>query len=230
MVMRVQLRGDWYRGWTTLGVRSTQRHSFWPPQAFFGTLRRIMLTLLFYLLLPGTGALPNQSTGAGAVTRACAEGWDSTGPKAKKKLPKHAKEDSQDKGAACIELAFSTLEIQEYLQSYVRSQQWKIGEEHLTEDSWSFSRELSKDELLGFTNKNANLARVNWSGGAALVHVSTVQVAEGFARTVIRATFRGYGQNADQFAQQREYWELGSSNSLETSIRSALEAHFKSAK
>jgi hypothetical protein len=190
----------------------------------------MVFALVFYLLLPGPTALPNQSTSARAVTRACAEGWDGTGPKTKKKLRKHAKEDPQVKGAACIELAFSPLEIQEYLQSYVRSQQWKFGEEHLTEDSWTFSRELGKDELLSFTNKNANLARVNWSGGTALVQVSTVQVAEGFARTVIRASFRGYGQNADQFAQQREYWELESSNNLETSIRSALEAHFKSPK
>jgi hypothetical protein len=186
--------------------------------------------LLFYLLLSGPAALPNQSTGARAVTRACAEGWDSTAPRAKKKPPKRAKEDSQNKAAACIELAFSPLEIQEYLQSYVRNQQWKFGEEHLTEDSWTFSRELSKDELLSFTDKNANLARVNWSGGAALVHVSTVQVGEGFARTVIRASFRGYGLNEDQFTQRREYWELESNNNLETSIRSALEAHFKSAK
>lgn len=187
-----------------------------------------MLSLLFYLLLSGPTALPSQS--ARAVTRACGEGWDGTGPKAKKKLSKHAKEDSQNKAAACIELAFSPLEIQEYLQSYVRSQQWKFGEEHLTEDSWAFSRDLGKDDLLSFTNKNANFARVNWSGGAALVQVSTVQVAEGFARTVIRASFRGYGQNADQFAQQREYWELESNHNLEASIRSALEAHFKSAK
>jgi hypothetical protein len=198
--------------------------------AFFGTLRGMMFALLFYLLLPGPTALPNQSTSARGVTRACAVGWDGTGPKTKKKLRKHAKEDPQNKGAACIELAFSPLEIQEYLQSYVRSQQWKFGEEHLTEDSWTFSRELGKDELLSFTNKNENLARVNWSGGTALVHVSTVQVAEGFARTVIRASFHGYGQNADQFAQQREYWELESNGNLETSIRSALEAHFKSPK
>jgi hypothetical protein len=190
----------------------------------------MMLPLLFYLLLPRSPALPNQSTSARAVTRVCAEGWDDAGPKAKKKLPKHAKEDSQNKAAACIELAFSPLEIQEYLQSHIRSQQWKFGEEHLTEDSWSFSRELSKDELLGFTNKNTNFARVNWSGGAALVHVSTVKVAEGFARTVIRVSFRGYGQNADQFAQQREYWGLESNNNLEASIRSALETHFKSPK
>jgi hypothetical protein len=185
------------------------------------------LSLLFYLLVPGPAALPNQSGGARAVTRACGEGWDSAGRNAKKKLPKRAKEEPENRAAACIELAFSPLEIQEYLQSYVRSQQWKIGDEHLTEDSWTFSRELGKDELLSFTTKNPNFARVNWSGGAALVQVATVQVAEGFARTVIRASFRGYGQNADQFVQPREYWELESNSNLEASLRSALEAHFK---
>jgi len=194
---------------------------------FFGTLRLMMLYLLFSLLLSGSAALPSQDPGTRVVARPCAAGWDRTGPEAKKKRPKNAKEDALKKTAGCVELAFPPLEVQEYLQSYVRNQQWKIGEEHLTEESWSFSRELSKDELLRFTKKNANLTRVNWSGGEALVQISTVQVAEGFARTVIHASFRGYGQNADQFAQQREYWELESNNNLESSIRSALEAHFK---
>jgi hypothetical protein len=189
----------------------------------------MMLYLLFSLLLSGSAALAGQDAGTRALARPCATGWDTTGPEAKKKQPKNAKEDTQKKTAACIELAFSPLQIQEYLQSYVRSQQWQIGEEHLTEDSWSFTRELSKDELLRFTNKNEKLPRVNWSGGAALVQVSTVQVAEGFARTVIRASFRGYGLNADRFAQPREHWELESNSNLETSIRSALEAHFKPA-
>jgi hypothetical protein len=187
----------------------------------------MMIHLLFYLLMSGSVALPSQNTGASVVARPCAAGWDSSGPEAKKKRPKNAKEEPQNKTAACIELALPQLEIQEYLQSYVRSQQWKIGEEHLTQDSWTFSRELSKDELLSATSKNTNAARVDWTGGVALVHISTVQVADGFARTVIRASFRGYGQNADQFAQQREYWELESNNNLETSISSALKAHFK---
>jgi hypothetical protein len=187
----------------------------------------MMLYLLFSLLLSRSAALPGQDAGTRVVARPCAEGWDRNGPEAKKKRPKNTKDDAQKKTAGCVELAFPQLEIQEYLQYYVRSQQWKIGEEHLTEDSWSFSRELSKDELLSFTNKNANLTRVNWSGGEVQVQISTVQVAEGFARTVIHASFRGYGENADQFAQQREYWKLESNNNLETSIRSVLEAHFK---
>jgi hypothetical protein len=61
----------------------------------------------------------------------------------------------------------------------------------------------------------------------ALAHISTVLVADGFARTVIRAAFRGYGHDEDQFAQQREYWELESNGNFETSISSALTAHFK---
>lgn len=192
-----------------------------------GTLGLMMIHLLFYLLMSGAVALPGQGTQATAVSRPCAAGWNDPGPEASKKRPKNAKEDPQKKAGACLELAFPPLEIQEYLQSYVRSQQWKIGEEHLTEDSWTFSRELSKDELLSATGKNTTATRVNWSGGLALVHISTAQVADGFARTVIRASFRGYGQNEDQFAQQREYWDLESNNNLEASISSALKSHFK---
>ena len=33
-------------------------------------------------------------------------------------------------------------------------------------------------------------------------------------------------QNLEQFAQQREYWELESNNNFETSIASTLQAHF----
>jgi hypothetical protein len=187
----------------------------------------MMIYFLFFLLMPESAAAPKQSAAPTVVARPCTEGWDNTGADAKKKRPKNAKNVPQNKTAACVELAVPQLEIQEYLQSYFRSQEWKIGEEHLTEDSWTFSRELSRDELLGATSKNTSEARVKWTGGVALLHISTVQVADGFARTVIRASFRGYGQNADQFAQQREYWELESNGNLESSISSALKAHFK---
>jgi hypothetical protein len=187
----------------------------------------MMIYFLFFLLMPESVAAPNQSTPPSAAARPCEEGWDSVGAHAKKRRPKKAKGIPQNKTAACIELTVPQLEIQEYLQSYVRSQEWKIGEEHLTEDSWTFSRELSKDELLGATSKDTSTAKVKWTGGVAFVHIGTVQVTDGFARTVIRASFRGYGQNADQFAQQREYRELESNGNLESSISSALQAHFK---
>jgi hypothetical protein len=188
----------------------------------------MVIYFLLSLLISGPSGASNQGTTPSVVARPCAEGWENAGP-AKKKRPKKATGIPQYKSAACIELAIPHLEIQEYLQSYVRSQEWKIGDEHLTENSWTFSRELSKDELMGATSQDTIPARVDWTSGAALVQVSTVQVADGFARTVIRASFRGYGHNADQFAQQREYWELESNGNLETSIRSALKAHFKAA-
>jgi len=96
----------------------------------------------------------------------------------------------------------------------------------VTEDSWTISRELSKEELLGATKRNSGMARVTWTAGVVRLHISTAQVAEGYARTMIRASFRGYGQNGDQFAQQREYWDLESNNNFETSIASTLQAHF----
>ena len=186
----------------------------------------IMFHFLFSLLMSASAAVPHQDTGTSVVVRSCAEGWDSAGPEAKKKRPKHAKEAPQTKAGACIELAFPPLEIQEYLQAYTRSQKWKISQEHVTEDSWTIARELNKDELLGATKRNTNMARISWTGGVVLLRVVSVQVANGFARTVIRASFRGYGQNGDQFAQQREYWDLESNNNFETSIASTLQAHF----
>jgi hypothetical protein len=196
---------------------------------FLGTLWPIMLDFLLSLLMSTSVAAPHQNAGASVIARSCTEGWDSAGPGAKKKRPKHAKEELQNKAGACIELAFSPLEIQEYVQSYARSQQWKITQERVTEDSWTISRELSKEELLDATKRNMGTARISWTAGVVLLHISTVQVADGFARTLIRASFRGYGQNGDQFAQQREYWALESNNNLETSISSALQAHFKAA-
>jgi hypothetical protein len=187
----------------------------------------MMIHFLFFLLTFGSLPTPNQSTGPTVIARPCAEGWDRTGTETKKKQPKSAKDVPQNKTAACIELAVPPLEIQEYLQSYFRNQEWKISDEQVTEDSWTFSRELNKDELLSVTSKTTSAARVTWTGGVALAHISTVQVADGFARTVIRAGFRGYGHNADQFVPPREYWELESNGNFETSISSALKAHFK---
>ena len=186
-----------------------------------------MLHFLFSLLMSASVAVPHQNTGASDVARPCAEGWDSAGPWAKKKPRKRGKEEPQNKPGACIELSFPPLEIQEYLQSYARSQQWKISQEQVTEDSWTITRALSKEELLGATKRNSGMTRVTWTAGVVHLHISTAQVAEGYARTLIRASFRGYGQNADQFALPREYWDLKSNNNLETSITSALQAHFK---
>jgi len=99
----------------------------------------------------------------------------------------------------------------------------------MTEDSWMFSRELDKDELLRDITDEAKSKRVEWTGGTVRVHVNTSQLPDGYARTIIRANFRGYGRNLDQFAMHQEYWELDSNNNFENSIVTVLRTHFNAA-
>ena len=147
-------------------------------------------------------------------------------PVAKRKPPKNAPKGVQD-SPACIELSASPFDIQEYLQSFSRDQHWTILEEHVTEESWIFSLTVNKDELLGSTKELSNSEKVQWRSGIALVQISSAALADGFTRTIVRARFRGYGEAADKFAPQREYWELESNGTFEASIVSTLMARFK---
>jgi hypothetical protein len=167
-----------------------------------------------------------QSTAAKPVVRPCRDSWGDSGSNAKKNRPRNPKKESQKEQGACIELVFSALEIQEYLQSYARTQQWKISDGQVNEDSWTFSMELDKDELLRGTTEDSRNERVEWTGGTVRVHVNTAKLPDGYSRTIVRASFRGYGRSADQFAMQKEYWRLDSNNSFENSIVSALRSHF----
>jgi hypothetical protein len=64
--------------------------------------------------------------------------------------------------------------------------------------------------------------------GSIRVHVNTVQLPDGFTRTVIRSSFRGYGRSVDRFAM-KGILELDSNNNFEDSIASALRTHFTAA-
>ncbi|HKV63104.1 MAG TPA: hypothetical protein VJO16_14410 [Candidatus Acidoferrum sp.] len=96
----------------------------------------------------------------------------------------------------------------------------------MTADSWTFSLELGGDDLLQDTTEDSKKKRVDWDAGTVRVHVNSARLADGYTRTIIRASFRGYGRNEDQFAMKKEYWELESNNNLENSLVSALQAHF----
>jgi hypothetical protein len=193
---------------------------------FLGTLRSRMSFLLFGALMLLSAGSAQQSTAAKPVVRPCGDSWSDSGSQRKKDRPKGSTKKGHQETGACIELAFSTLEIQEYLQSYARTQQWKISESAVNEDSWTFSMELDKDELLRDTTEDSNKKRVEWTGGTVRVHVNTVQLPDGYWRTIVRGSFRGYGRSADQFAVQKEYWELDSNNNLENSIVSVVRTHF----
>jgi hypothetical protein len=166
------------------------------------------------------------SAPAGSV-RPCAADWN-TVTNQKNKKHHNASKDVQQTTDACIEVASSPLEIQEYLQAFARKQQWSITEEHETEDSWVFARDLNREEFLKATKKTAPADKVDWTGGSVMVHINTFQLSGGFSRTIVRAEFRGYGQSKDQFAMQREYWTLESNGSLETALTNILADHFAS--
>jgi hypothetical protein len=48
---------------------------------------------------------------------------------------------------ACLELKGDAVEVQEFLQSVVREFQWRVGESHASEDTWSFMRYLNDEDL-----------------------------------------------------------------------------------
>jgi hypothetical protein len=185
-----------------------------------------MTFLLFGALAWLSAVSVPQNTEAKPVVRPCADSWSDSTSNARKNRPNSSKKKTHRKTGACIELAFSTLEIQEYLQSYARAQQWRIADDRVDEDSWTFSLELDKDTLLRDTTEDSRNRRIEWTGGTVRVHVNTTQLPDGYTRTIVRASFRGHGRSADQFAIQKEYWQLDSSNNFEDSIVSALRSHF----
>jgi len=158
-----------------------------------------MLHFLFSLLMSASVAVPHQNTGGERRRQGrVAEGWDSLDRGPRKAAQAWKGRTAKINRGLASNCHFPPLEIQEYLQSYARSQQWKISQEQVTEDSWTITRALSKEELLGATKRNSGMTRVTLDSWSSHLHISTAQVAEGFARTLIRANFRGYGQNADQ--------------------------------
>jgi hypothetical protein len=195
----------------------------------FATLRFEMIFLLLGALAWLSTTPARQSPAPKPLVRPCADSWNDSGSNTKKNRPKSSRNHPAKEAGACIELAFSTLDIQEHLQSYARTQQWKITGDQMTEDSWTFSLELDKEELLRDITEESKGKRVEWIGWTVRVHVNTAQLPDGYARTIIRANFRGYGRNMDQFAMHQEYWELDSNSNFESSIVTVLRTHFAAA-
>jgi hypothetical protein len=182
----------------------------------------LLASVLTWLL----AAPVQQSPAPKLVVRPCPDSWNDSGPNARKSRPKNSKREVRPEAGACVELAVSALEIQEYLQSHARDEQWKITGDQMTEDSWTFSLDLSREDLLRDTTEDAKKKRVDWDAGTVRVYVNSARLPDGYTRTIIRANFRGYGRNEDQFAMKREYWELESNNNFENSLVSALRTHF----
>ena len=161
----------------------------------------------------------NKSSNSGAVPT-------NRAARSTKGRKKNQEDRRTDAGSACLELRFSPLDIQEYLQTYVREQQWKISREHVGEQALTFSRELNKDELLGHTKRDKEPDRIIWSGGSAFIQLQTTELEGGYTRAIVVARFQGYGVSEDKFAMPRQYWTFESNGTVEASLSAALEKHF----
>jgi hypothetical protein len=194
---------------------------------FSVTLRSTMLALFLSVALPWFSSSYAQERPSGKPSvRTCPDYWNDGVRSGKKSQPTGKKKAAPKQSGACIELAFSPLDIQEYLQSYARQKHWLISDDQLNEDSWTFSLDIDHDELLRDTLPDSREKGVEWKQGTVRVHINALVRPDGFARTVIHASFRGYGRNTDQFAVQREYWDLESSYAFENSLVSMLREHF----
>ena len=167
-----------------------------------------------------------KSSVAAALSRPCPAQQMSSGRKHKTK-GKSAR-NTEEAVSGCLEAKGSTLDIQEFFQSYLRAQSWQFGEEKIVADGWMFVRYLDKDELLQFAKEGVFASRVRWTGGKALVQVTTREIDGGFTRVEITAQLQGNGQNVDRFAPARDSWDLDSTGTLEKNLIAALDAHFRS--
>jgi hypothetical protein len=148
------------------------------------TLRSTMLALFLSVALPWFSPSFAQDKPSGkSSVRACPDSWNDGVRRGKKSPPARKKKIAPKQSGACIELAFSPLDIQEYLQSYARQKHWLISDDQLNEDSWTFSLDIDHDELLRDTLPDASQKGVEWKQGAVRVHINTLLLPDGFART-----------------------------------------------
>jgi len=161
-------------------------------------------------------------------TRSCAA--QPANPGSKAKLKGKSARNAKETVSACLDAKSPAMDIQEYLQSYVRKQGWRFGEEKIVADGWVFARYLEKDELLQFAKEGIFAGRVKWSEGKALVQVSTRELDGGFTRVEVSARLQGIGQSMDRFAPPKDTWDLDSTGALEKTLITALDTHLKSLK
>lgn len=131
---------------------------------------------------------------------------------------------------ACIEVKGQPIEIQEFLQSAVREFQWRIGENHASEDTWNFVRYLNDEELEKYANTKVLVEPVAFTSGKAAVTVRTTDVGEGYARVQFTTHIQGEGKSTDKvWAQPGNSWALTSKGVLEQELISALQIRYRHA-
>jgi hypothetical protein len=202
------------------------------------TTRRLMRLTGKLLLSAGSMLLliacaraqePGQSSAPPAVTRACSAN-PVLAPSGK---PKHAAKTKNPLPAeplpACVEIKGDPLEIQEALQTIARELQWRIHDNHATEDSWTFVRYLDTEELEKYADTKVLIQPVDFEDGKAAVVVRTTDIGEGFVRVQVSAHFEGDGKSSDTTMKHpATSWELKTKGVLEQEMVVALRLRARS--
>jgi len=147
--------------------------------------------LVFFSTFDARGAAQEPSdktTASVASVRPCpADSMNSKPARETKKKGKGA--GSNEIPPTCLEVQTPAMDVQDFFQSFVREQTWRIGEENVAEDAWSFYRYVDKDELLRFSKEGPFAGRVNWKQGKALIQVRTRELEKGFTRVEVTRVF-----------------------------------------
>lgn len=197
--------------------------------AFARTLMPALLAATCFLFsLPLYAQQPSQNSAAPAATRPCSAN-PVLGSSSKKKNPPKTKHSLPPEPLpACLELKGEPLEIQETLQVIARDQQWRIHENHATEDAWTFVRYLSPEDLDKYAETKIFLEPIAFDDGKAAVSVRTADIGSGFVRVQIAARFEGEGKTADTaMTQPATSWALQSKGMLEKEFLNALQSRYK---
>jgi hypothetical protein len=162
------------------------------------------------------------------VTRACSAN-PVLGPTGKNK-PAHKTKHPLPPEAppACLEVKGEALEIQETLQAAVRDLKWRVHDNHASEDTWTFVRYLSTEDLEKYADTKVLLEPVEFEDGKVALLVRTADIGQGFVRIQISAQIQGEGKSTDAAVKQPvTSWPLRSKGTLEQELISTLQSRYK---
>jgi len=129
---------------------------------------------------------------------------------------------------ACIEVKGDPLGIEEFLQNFARERAWRIGENHTSEDMWSFVRYFNPDELEAYAQTKVLIEPVKFTSGKAATTIRTTEMGGDFVRVQISVHFQGEGKSTDPtWKQPAAVWPLGSKGVFEQELVGALEHQYK---
>jgi hypothetical protein len=162
------------------------------------------------------------------VTRSCSA-YPVLGPATPKKAahkPKHPL--PAEPLPTCLEVRGEGIEVQEFLQNAAREETWRLGENHVSEDTWTYVRYFDPEELEKYADTKVLLEPVKFTSGKAAVIVRTTEIGDGYTRVQISTHFEGEGRSTDKaWGQPASVWPLNSKGVLEQELLTVLQTKYK---